>query len=109
MKKTEKSIIDRNVESNWKSTYEIDDENHYVVSIPLKNPDITFPDNREYALDWLRKIIRNLKSKNAFESYKSQILSMIADGYAEKGLMGLSFICPIFLCIIQTNQAKLGL
>ena len=82
--KTEKSIIDRDVESKWKSTYEIDDENHYVVSIPLKNPDTTFPDNREYALDRLRKIIRNLKSKNAFESYKSQILSMIADGYAEK-------------------------
>ena len=82
--KVEKSIIDRRVEDEWKSSYKIDDENHYVVSIPLKKPDTTFPDNREYALDRLRKIIRNLKSKNAYDSYKSQILSMIADGYAEK-------------------------
>ena len=81
---TEKSIIDRRVESEWKSSYKIDNDNHYVVSIPLKNPEVTFPDNREYACDRLKKIIRNLKAKNAYESYKSQILSMIADGYAEK-------------------------
>ena len=81
---TEKSIVDRRVEKEWQKTYKIDSDNHYVVSIPLKDPKVTFPDNREYALNRLTKIIRNLKSKNAFVSYKAQILSMINDGYAEK-------------------------
>ena len=84
----EKSITDRRVENEWRKTYTIDSDNHYVVSIPLKNSKVTFPDNREYALNRLTKIIRNLKSKNAFESYRAQILSMITDGYAEKVPMG---------------------
>lgn len=81
---TEKSIIDRKVEENWLATYKIDDDNHYEVSIPLRDPKKTFPDNRDYALRRLKMIIRNLKHKNAFEAYKTQIFSMITDGYAEK-------------------------
>ena len=58
---------------------------HYQTPLPLKNPDVKFPDNRKQAEKRLQNLEKKLHRNHKFyEDYRMFMEDMLKCGYAEK-------------------------
>ena len=58
---------------------------HYQILLPVKDPDVKFPNNRKQAEKRLERLEKWFKrDQKFFQQYKQFIEDMIGNGYAEK-------------------------
>ena len=61
------------------------EDGHYEIPLPLKDPDLKLPNNREQALNRLNRLKRKMESDPQYKSdYVAFMNEIIQNGYAEK-------------------------
>eukprot|EP00794_Sanderia_malayensis_P002302 gene2302-2651_t len=65
-------------------------EGHYMLPLPLKNPDAKLPNNRKQAEHRLKRLKKRFqKDQNFFSDYKAFMEEMIDKGYAQRSTSDL--------------------